>query len=146
MTISGLSCQPWAEQSPHRHVHFPELFPEANLVGNACRNPTGVDKQAWCYTTSPDVLFEYCNVSFCTTEEEREKSFVCGSRALSQWDYRGTIAVTESGRRCQSWGSIYPHFQQIPPHPSLEENYCRNPDGAEKAWCFTEGESVDVAQ
>jgi plasminogen len=141
ITKSGLTCQPWAEQAPHYHYHLPALLQEANLIGNACRNPTG-DSQAWCYTTSPDVIWEYCDVPFCTTHEERRKSFICGSRASKQADYRGNISVTESGRRCQHWASDFPHRHgtwRQGAFPYLSENQCRNPDGALRAWCYTEG-------
>lgn len=106
VTISGIACQPWADQTPHFHYELPALLPEANLVDNYCRNPTG-DERAWCYTSSEDVIWEYCEVPFCTSEEERQKSLVCGSRSERQSDYRGTISVTESGRRCKRWDSDF---------------------------------------
>jgi hypothetical protein len=30
-------------------------------------------------------------------------------------------------------------------NPSLQENYCRNPNGGGKAYCYTEGKSADLA-
>ncbi|XP_019624923.1 PREDICTED: fibropellin-1-like [Branchiostoma belcheri] len=64
VTGSGLSCQPWDAQSPHRHVYTPATFPTAGLDHNFCRNPDGKSRP-WCYTTDPSVRFEYCNVSLC---------------------------------------------------------------------------------
>uniref|UniRef100_A0A8C3Y887 Kringle domain-containing protein n=1 Tax=Catharus ustulatus TaxID=91951 RepID=A0A8C3Y887_CATUS len=56
-------------------------------------------------------------------------------------DYRGTIAVTESGNTCQHWSSQSPHSHSRTPenYPcrGLDENYCRNPDGEKRPWCYT---------
>ncbi|XP_066295113.1 uncharacterized protein [Branchiostoma lanceolatum] len=55
--------------------------------------------------------------------------------------YRGTDAVTVTGRTCQRWDSQTPHAHDRTPanYPSggLEENYCRNPDGSYALWCYT---------
>jgi len=72
----------------------------------------------------------------CQTDPER-----CGCENIKQADYRGTIAETATGRLCQAWGSQIPHSHDRTPenYPSagLEENYCRNPDGEPRAWCYT---------
>ncbi|KAI4800600.1 hypothetical protein KUCAC02_009594, partial [Chaenocephalus aceratus] len=56
-------------------------------------------------------------------------------------NYRGKISSTENGYTCQRWDSQKPHNHgYIPsalPEKYLEENYCRNPDGDPKPWCFT---------
>ncbi|XP_078598826.1 uncharacterized protein LOC144874494 isoform X2 [Branchiostoma floridae x Branchiostoma japonicum] len=64
VTESGLSCQPWNSQSPHRHVYTPADYPQGGLEQNFCRNPDGKNRP-WCFTTDPSVRFEYCNVSLC---------------------------------------------------------------------------------
>ncbi|XP_035667019.1 plasminogen-like [Branchiostoma floridae] len=55
--------------------------------------------------------------------------------------YRGTVAVTRTGRTCQRWDSQTPHgHDRTPanyPQAGLEQNYCRNPDGEPGVWCFT---------
>ncbi|XP_035662036.1 uncharacterized protein LOC118406227 isoform X2 [Branchiostoma floridae] len=55
--------------------------------------------------------------------------------------YRGTVAVTETGRTCQRWDSQYPHDHDYTtadyPSSGLEENYCRNPGGDAGVWCYT---------
>uniref|UniRef100_A0A3P9PXF7 Kringle domain-containing protein n=1 Tax=Poecilia reticulata TaxID=8081 RepID=A0A3P9PXF7_POERE len=57
--------------------------------------------------------------------------------------YRGLIAVTTSGKKCQRWASQTPHrhdYTIVPeqfPDAGLDKNYCRNPDGKQKPWCFT---------
>uniref|UniRef100_A0A3B1ISG9 Kringle domain-containing protein n=1 Tax=Astyanax mexicanus TaxID=7994 RepID=A0A3B1ISG9_ASTMX len=54
-------------------------------------------------------------------------------------NYRGKISTTESGLTCQRWDSQKPHNHgYIIWAGYLEENYCRNPDGEPKPWCFTE--------
>jgi len=56
-------------------------------------------------------------------------------------NYRGTKATTRYGRTCQSWGSQSPHSHKYTPskYPSsdLKSNYCRNPNGDLRPWCYT---------
>jgi len=55
--------------------------------------------------------------------------------------YRGFRNTTRSGQKCQNWNSNWPHK----PHscctptrdPSLQSNYCRNPDDEAEPWCYT---------
>lgn len=46
-----------------------------------------------------------------------------------------------SGLTCQRWDSQkpYKHYNQPSSKPgaALEHNFCRNPDGEEKPWCYT---------
>ncbi|XP_049909707.1 uncharacterized protein LOC126395947 [Epinephelus moara] len=55
--------------------------------------------------------------------------------------YRGRIAVTESGKTCQSWSAQTPHqHDRTPenyPDKGLDNNYCRNPDNKKMPWCYT---------
>ncbi|XP_037541126.1 plasminogen [Nematolebias whitei] len=55
--------------------------------------------------------------------------------------YRGTVAVTESGKTCQSWSVQTPHRHNRSPEnypcKGLDGNYCRNPDNERKPWCYT---------
>ena len=57
----------------------------------------------------------------------------------NQKDYRGTKSTTQGGLTCQAWASQSPHKHNRSPedYPSLEENYCRNPDKEPAAWCYT---------
>lgn len=147
-TRSGYACQRWDEQEPHKHGNTRQRRPDANLIENYCRNPDG-EPQAWCYTTNPDKRWEICDVPTCgvaptprptvaPTPEHRED---CGTAAIQQIDYRGTIAETASGLPCQRWDSQEPHShnknENRYPGSGLEENYCRNPDGEPGAWCYT---------
>ena len=57
-TVKGVPCQRWSDTEPHDHSF--------THVGdhNFCRNPDG-DSQVWCYTTDPEVQYQYCGVPFC---------------------------------------------------------------------------------
>ncbi|CAH1245069.1 PLG [Branchiostoma lanceolatum] len=56
--------------------------------------------------------------------------------------YRGTVSVTATGNTCQRWDSQTPqaHYgfntPEANPSSGLEQNYCRNPDGASGVWCY----------
>jgi len=69
----------------------------------------------------------------------------CGCGEVHQADYRGTISETASGRECQRWDSQEPHkhsrTRKNYPESGLNENYCRNPDGEDAAWCYTTDEN-----
>ena len=54
-TVSGLECQNWKSQSPHRHQY--------SHYGNHkfCRNDKGDREGVWCYTMDSDIEWEYCS-------------------------------------------------------------------------------------
>lgn len=72
---SGLTCQRWDANSPHDvGIYSPSQNPQADLVNNYCRNPGGardtplsrmaaepVMLRIWCYTTDPNIAWEYCD-------------------------------------------------------------------------------------
>ncbi|XP_077999988.1 plasminogen-like [Glandiceps talaboti] len=134
VTNTGKECQRWSVQTPNAHGYTPDKFPNAGLgAHNYCRNP-GNDPTAWCYTTE-GVRWEYCDV----------EEFRCISECYHQAngaDYRGTVSVTESGHTCQKWSSQSPqsHGYTIAAHPAGglgDHNYCRNPSGDPRTWCYT---------
>ena len=60
VTISGRTCQVWAESEPHAHGF-------TRYEHNYCRQPPGSDSPqgVFCYTTDPDVRWEPCSVPYC---------------------------------------------------------------------------------
>ena len=58
-TTSGLECQMWSEQRPHKH-RFEDLGDH-----NFCRNPDGWPDGVWCYTTDEQKRWELCDVPKC---------------------------------------------------------------------------------
>ncbi|GAB0186942.1 plasminogen [Grus japonensis] len=109
----------------------PEKFPKAGLEENYCRNPDNDEKGPWCYTTDPATRFDYCNIPECEVE----------CMHCSGENYHGVVATTVSGLECQRWDSQHPHSHgYLPenfPEKDLKMNYCRNPDGEPRPWCFT---------
>eukprot|EP00584_Thalassiosira_punctigera_P006714 CAMPEP_0172541554 /NCGR_PEP_ID=MMETSP1067-20121228/12345_1 /TAXON_ID=265564 ORGANISM="Thalassiosira punctigera, Strain Tpunct2005C2" /NCGR_SAMPLE_ID=MMETSP1067 /ASSEMBLY_ACC=CAM_ASM_000444 /LENGTH=1422 /DNA_ID=CAMNT_0013327621 /DNA_START=40 /DNA_END=4309 /DNA_ORIENTATION=+ len=75
-----------------------------------------------------------------------ENVWCCGSKSQKQADYRGTISVTQAGIECQAWSAQSPHSHTGTPgnypNSGLDENYCRNPDGEPRAWCYTSSAST----
>ncbi|XP_078664596.1 uncharacterized protein LOC144907424 [Branchiostoma floridae x Branchiostoma belcheri] len=49
-------------------------------------------------------------------------------------NYRGTVDITVTGRLCLPWNT---RAYEVGAYSwaNLEQNYCRNPDGAERPWC-----------
>ncbi|XP_057677975.1 plasminogen [Corythoichthys intestinalis] len=139
VTESGTACQRWDSQEPHNHGYNPIALAEKYLEENYCRNPDG-DPQPWCFTTNPNKRWEFCSIARCTSEAPTlvpETTCTTGEGSA----YRGTIAVTESGKTCQSWSEQSPHKHNRSPEnyacKGLDKNYCRNPDNERKPWCYT---------
>eukprot|EP00058_Branchiostoma_floridae_P009861 XP_002595349.1 hypothetical protein BRAFLDRAFT_87598 [Branchiostoma floridae] len=67
-----------------------------------------------------------------------EKNCACYYLRDKGRSYRG---LANRDRTCQFWTSQYPHTHNHTPeaYPSavLERNYCRNPDGKDRPWCYT---------
>ncbi|XP_034018016.1 plasminogen isoform X2 [Thalassophryne amazonica] len=138
-TANGFTCQRWDSQKPHNHGYNPSALPDKYLEENYCRNPDG-DPKPWCFTTNPTKRWDFCSIPRCTTQRPTitpELSCASGEGG----NYRGTVAVTESGKTCQSWSAQTPHKHNRTPdnYPckGLNENYCRNPDNERKPWCYT---------
>ncbi|XP_078684409.1 apolipoprotein(a)-like isoform X2 [Branchiostoma floridae x Branchiostoma belcheri] len=150
VTSSGRQCQPWASQSPHAHDRTPQNYPQAGLEQNYCRNPDD-DTSPWCYTVDPTVRVEYCPLRVC---DDTAGGTIIGpdgavfSTTCAFGDgssYRGTVSQTQSGLTCQRWDSQSPHQHNYPstyPDAGLDQNYCRNPDGEPRTWCYTTDPSV----
>ena len=64
MTLSGATCRDWKSQERIINTnHYPSL----NNSKNHCRNPGGLLQKPFCYFNSTS--WEYCAVSYCTSEE-----------------------------------------------------------------------------
>ncbi|XP_077855342.1 apolipoprotein(a) isoform X6 [Macaca mulatta] len=162
-TITGRTCQSWLSMTPHRHRRIPLRYPNAGLTRNYCRNPDA-EIRPWCYTMDPSVRWEYCNLTQCpvtessvlttptvvpvpSTEAPSEQAPPEKSPVVQDCyhgdgqSYRGTSSTTVTGRNCQSWSSMIPHWHQRTPenypNAGLTRNYCRNPDSGKQPWCYT---------
>merc|ERR1719430_597301 len=117
-TVSGLECQKWSEQKPHKHK-FSDLGEH-----NFCRNPDE-HKGVWCYTTDKNRRWEACDVPECDID----------CQTGNGKDYKGEVDKTVSGKDCQDWAVQKPHkhkFEDVGEH-----NFCRNPDNHTGVWCYT---------
>ncbi|RMC12651.1 hypothetical protein DUI87_10175 [Hirundo rustica rustica] len=122
--------------------YTPEKHPDAGLEENYCRNPDADERGPWCYTTDPAKRFDYCAIPECedqvmhTGEGPTGECIQCNGE-----DYHGEVSRTESGLECQRWDAQEPHMHGFIlkhyPEKDLKMNYCRNPDGELRPWCFT---------
>ncbi|KAI5193842.1 plasminogen [Manis pentadactyla] len=130
-TKTGIICQKWSDSFPHKPNYSPDDFPSEGLEENYCRNPDNDENGPWCYTTDPEQRFDFCDIPECEDE----------CMHCSGENYEGKISTTVSGLECQSWDSQSPHahgyFPSKFPSKNLKKNYCRNPDGEPRPWCFT---------
>ncbi|XP_077453516.1 hepatocyte growth factor [Stigmatopora argus] len=132
VTVSGILCQAWASPIPHEHQFMSKPFDKKDLRENYCRNPDNSTDGPWCFTTDPHLRHQECGIPQCSQVE----CIHCNGE-----DYRGPNDHTESGKECQRWDLEGPHKHQYHPdrYPDkgLDDNYCRNPDGRHRPWCFT---------
>jgi len=135
-TVTGRTCQSWTSQLPHKHDIWTR-FPEGSQkdAKNYCRNPDNSPEThgPWCYTTDPNVRWEYCSVPYCAECKKTKQGK----------EYSGALNLTVSGRACQRWASQQPNshiiFKDFPEGNQEEaKNYCRNPDNSPGGpWCYT---------
>ncbi|XP_053238304.1 plasminogen [Podarcis raffonei] len=149
VTVSGIPCQAWAVQEPHKHARTPENYPCKHLEKNYCRNPDG-ENMPWCYTSDPQKRWEYCDIASCDGAPEATAAAPSVAEQTELVDdcyqgtgtsYRGTMALTISGKKCQAWNAMTPHAHtktpEALPNADLRKNYCRNPDNDKAPWCYT---------
>uniref|UniRef100_A0A3B4ULC3 Hepatocyte growth factor n=1 Tax=Seriola dumerili TaxID=41447 RepID=A0A3B4ULC3_SERDU len=134
VTVSGILCQAWASPIPHEHKFMSKRFRKKDLRENYCRNPDNSTVGPWCFTTDPrpHLRHQECGIPQCSQVE----CMNCNGE-----DYRGPMDHTESGKECQRWDLDEPHkhlyHPKRYPDKGLDDNYCRNPDGRHRPWCFT---------
>ncbi|KAI8486239.1 hypothetical protein Bbelb_359550 [Branchiostoma belcheri] len=82
---------------------------------------------------------ELCPVRHGSRQSPRVTELSC--QYADGASYRGTVSVTNTGKTCQRWDSQTPHEHTRThgayPSAGLEQNYCRNPDGEPRVWCYT---------
>ncbi|XP_077862164.1 apolipoprotein(a)-like [Saccoglossus kowalevskii] len=145
ITKDGENCSVWIDQTIHYHSRTPRNFPFGGLGDhNYCRNPDG-DDGVWCYTTNPEVRWDYCYVG-----EPREDCSECYTD-FNGTDYRGAVNTTTNGTECQKWTSLTPHNHSDTPSEHTEtglgnHNFCRNPDNSDGAWCYTTDPGIRVGK
>uniref|UniRef100_A0A7M4F944 Hepatocyte growth factor n=2 Tax=Crocodylus porosus TaxID=8502 RepID=A0A7M4F944_CROPO len=132
ITRSGIQCQLWNSMIPHEHSFLPSSYRGKDLWENYCRNPRGEEGGPWCFTTSPEIRHEVCDIPLCSEAE----CMTCNGES-----YRGPMDHTESGKECQRWDLQRPHRHKFRPErypdKGFDDNYCRNPDGKPRPWCYT---------
>ncbi|XP_003252268.1 hepatocyte growth factor isoform X4 [Nomascus leucogenys] len=132
ITKSGIKCQPWSSMIPHEHSFLPSSYRGKDLQENYCRNPRGEEGGPWCFTSNPEVRYEVCDIPQCSEVE----CMTCNGES-----YRGLMDHTESGKICQRWDHQTPHRHKFLPErypdKGFDDNYCRNPDGQPRPWCYT---------
>ena len=69
VTKGGFTCQKWTEQSPQQHGFDPGAYGDKGVGDhNYCRNPQEKHDETWCYTTSPDKRWDWCEVPSCDAD------------------------------------------------------------------------------
>ncbi|KAM7344842.1 neurospecific receptor kinase isoform 2-T3 [Cochliomyia hominivorax] len=65
VTKSGIPCQRWDTQHPHKHIQPPLVFPQIQNGENYCRNAGGEEPYPWCYTIDESVRWQHCDIPMC---------------------------------------------------------------------------------
>lgn len=99
VTKSGIPCQRWDTQHPHRHIQPPLVFPQLIEGENYCRNAGGEEPQPWCYTLDESLRWQHCEIPIC-----RE---LCHPLVISMSNLTFAIYSRLCGPQCQ--GFEYAH-------------------------------------
>ena len=102
-TVNGIACQVWSSDLPHSHGY--------NSVGdhNFCRNPDNDSGGTWCYTTDPNVRWDYCDQRDVCPAIPGNSGVSWSTQVMSEGENRqggggGVCGVLRRGRRPLSSG------------------------------------------
>ncbi|XP_072280883.1 hyaluronan-binding protein 2 [Pyxicephalus adspersus] len=112
-------------------------------------NPKWTENLFFIQRGNKDLCLEHFNAKHVHTyrdyiEDERKTSHESHDCYRNNgFRYRGHVSRTESGHRCLPWDSYHLSKEDVNAFvPDIwqygigEHNFCRNPDGAEKPWCY----------
>nr|XP_022319040.1 uncharacterized protein LOC111121867 isoform X2 [Crassostrea virginica] len=134
-TVIGTSCQKWSKSSDINAKSHP-----GKGLGdhNMCRNPDN-SSRPWCWVDTDALSFGYCPVPECDSSKSTTPEISLNKDCyISDGKfYRGFANKTEKGFICQNWMSSNKVNPTTDPGKGLgNHNFCRNPDGDSKPWCW----------
>eukprot|EP00058_Branchiostoma_floridae_P009843 XP_002595331.1 hypothetical protein BRAFLDRAFT_87568 [Branchiostoma floridae] len=88
VTESGLECQHWDSQRPHKHDYTARKYPSADFTENYCRNPSHWH-EVWCFTTARRTRWERCDIPFCGI---KDVNVALGKTAFQTSTYKKGVA------------------------------------------------------
>jgi len=139
---SGITCQRWDKNFPHRVRFKPD-----NFENNNCAVAHPKDTKPWCYLDDYTKRWEHCNCEVCGDQEDEssdsdnsesseEEILIEEEILVEETKPVAHCTTTASGRMCQKWSVNFPHKPNFRPE-NPNNNFCANPDGDEKLWCHT---------
>ncbi|XP_051897211.1 tissue-type plasminogen activator [Pristis pectinata] len=142
-TASGKQCLNWNLSAVVRsryNGHAANAQQRGLGNHNFCRNPDN-DTMPWCHVYNGHILsWEECSLPACPQLSKSECYTKNGA------EYRGTSSYSRTGRTCLRWDSeAVRHSTQNAWVPNAHllglgsHNYCRNPSGDLKPWCYVKG-------
>ncbi|KAK3090315.1 hypothetical protein FSP39_010872, partial [Pinctada imbricata] len=133
-TERGTPCLKWTKS---KNIN-PETHPNIGLGDhNFCRNPDD-SLRPWCWVDVDRNRFGYCPVPKCaqastTPPSDIPKECYTDTGTL----YRGNATRTKKGYICQRWTTSIRVNPVTHPNKGLgNHNFCRNPDGDSRPWCW----------
>ncbi|CAK9017507.1 unnamed protein product [Durusdinium trenchii] len=113
-TRSGTACQRWDSNSPHLvGLYTSSNYPSSDLTENYCRNPGGSGDTIWCFTSDPDVRWDYCDhLRLWTVQGSCEADLTCSRSPSYPSQYGNNEECTlQLGTRAQGGVLQVKHFE-----------------------------------